>query len=59
MAGQSLLILSTVAAAFFDIDSLVGIMSVFFFLISLFSATQGIAADALSVTIIKPEEHQT
>ena len=53
---QSLLVLSIVAAAFFDIDSQVGILSVFFFLISLFSATQDIAADALSVTIIKPEE---
>lgn len=53
---QSLLILSIIGAAFFDIDSQLGILAIFFFLISLFSATQDIAADALSVTILKPEE---
>jgi len=53
---QSAIILSLIAAAFFDINHQLPILAVFFSLISIFSATQDIAADALAVTILKPEE---
>ncbi len=53
---QSLIIISLVAAAFFDINSQMSILAVFFALVSIFSATQDIAADALAVTVLQPEE---
>lgn len=53
---QSLIIVSLIGAAFFDIGEQMGILAVFFALVSLFSATQDIAADALAVTVLKPEE---
>lgn len=53
---QSLIIISLVGAAFFDIGTQLNILAIFFALISIFSATQDIAADALGVTILKPEE---
>lgn len=53
---QSLLILSLIGAAFFDINSQLGILAVFFVLICTFSATQDIAADALAVTMLAPKE---
>ena len=56
VALQVLMILSTVGAAFFSIDDHLPILSVLFVLITFFSATQDIAADGLSVNILKPEE---
>lgn len=53
---QSLLIVTQVGAAFFNINDQLSILAVFFALIAIFSATQDIAADALAVTILKPEE---
>lgn len=53
---QSLLIVTQVGAAFFDINDQLSILAAFFALISIFSATQDIAADALAVTILSPEE---
>ncbi|MEM7738611.1 MAG: MFS transporter [Deinococcota bacterium] len=53
---QSLLMLSIVAAALFDINTQMPILAVFFMAISLFSATQDIAADALAITILEPRE---
>ncbi|MEM7111180.1 MAG: MFS transporter [Chloroflexota bacterium] len=53
---QSLIIISLVGAAFFDIGTQLNTLAVFFAFISIFSATQDIAADALGVTILKPEE---
>lgn len=56
IALQSLLIVTQVGAAFFDINDQLSILAVFFALIAIFSATQDIAADALAVTILNPEE---
>ncbi|MCG8349844.1 MAG: MFS transporter [Chloroflexales bacterium] len=56
IALQSLLIVTQVGAAFFDINDQLSILAVFFALIAIFSATQDIAADALAVTILHPEE---
>ncbi|MEM8863520.1 MAG: MFS transporter [Chloroflexota bacterium] len=53
---QTLIIVSLIGASFFDIGEQLGVLAVFFALVSLFSATQDIAADALAVTILKPEE---
>lgn len=53
---QSLLIVLLVAAAFFDIDSQLNILAIFFALISFASATQDIAADAIGVNVLSPEE---
>jgi MFS family permease len=53
---QSLMIVSLVAAAFFDIGSQLPILAGCFVLLSFLSATQDIAADALAVTILAPEE---
>lgn len=53
---QSLLMVTLVIAAFFDISTQLNTLALLFALISLFSATQDIAADALGVTILKPEE---
>ncbi|MEM7331129.1 MAG: MFS transporter [Chloroflexota bacterium] len=53
---QSLMIVSLIGAAFFDISSQISILAVFFALVSIFSATQDIAADALAVTLLSPEE---
>lgn len=53
---QSLIMLSLIATAFFDVNSQLSILAIFFALVSFFSATQDIAADALAVTILKSEE---
>ena len=53
---QSLLIVTQVGAAFFHINDQLSILAIFFALIAIFSATQDIAADALAVTILNPEE---
>ncbi|MEM9775581.1 MAG: MFS transporter [Chloroflexota bacterium] len=53
---QSLIIVALVGASFFDINEQMGVLAMFFAMISLFSATQDIAADALAVTVLKPEE---
>ncbi|MEM7533210.1 MAG: MFS transporter [Chloroflexota bacterium] len=53
---QCIMIALLVGAAFFDIGSQMGILAIFFALISMSSATQDIAADALGVTILEPEE---
>ncbi|MBI1298512.1 MFS transporter [bacterium] len=53
---QSLLALSMVAAAFFQVPEQLSSLTLVFALISTFSATQDIAADALAVTILQPEE---
>lgn len=56
IALQLLMIILLVGAAFFDIDEQLNILAFFFGLISFASATQDIAADALGVTILAPEE---
>ncbi|MEM8535400.1 MAG: MFS transporter, partial [Chloroflexota bacterium] len=53
---QSLLIVSLISASFFNIETQLPILSVFLILASLLSATQDIAADALAVTVLAPEE---
>lgn len=53
---QSLLIVSLVVASFFDIAEQMPILPFLFALISFFSASQDIAADALAVTILEPSE---
>lgn len=53
---QSLLILFLVIASFFNINSQLSTLAIFFAAISFLSATQDIAADALGVTILQPEE---
>jgi MFS family permease len=53
---QLLMILATVSAAFFPPGTHLPALAVLLVLISFFSATQDIAADGLSVTILRPEE---
>ncbi|MEM7331128.1 MAG: MFS transporter [Chloroflexota bacterium] len=53
---QSLIFVSLVAASFFDVAINFTVLAVLFGLISLFSATQDIAADALGVTMLTPDE---
>ncbi|MEM7802583.1 MAG: MFS transporter [Chloroflexota bacterium] len=53
---QSLLIVLLVAVSFFDIDSQMSILLLLFGVAAFVSATQDIAADALGVTILAPEE---
>ena len=56
IVAQSLLIILLIIAAFFDINSQLNILIGLFALIALAAATQDIAADALGVTILAPEE---
>lgn len=53
---QTLLIMVMIGASFFIVPDQLHILAGFFVLITLFSATQDIAADALAVTILKSEE---
>ena len=53
---QLLMILSTVTASFFPFGGHSPVMFLLLVLITFFSATQDIAADGLSVTILRPEE---
>ncbi len=53
---QMLLILVMISASFFTVPDQLSILMLFFAFIAAFSATQDIAADALAVTILKPEE---
>ncbi|MEM7125965.1 MAG: MFS transporter [Chloroflexota bacterium] len=53
---QCLMIVSLIGASFFDINSQMSTLAIFFAMISIFSATQDIAADALAVTVLEPEE---
>ncbi|MEM8861750.1 MAG: MFS transporter [Chloroflexota bacterium] len=53
---QSLLIIFMIIASFFDIETQFWLLFGLFLIISVLSATQDIAADALGVTILSPEE---
>ncbi len=53
---QSLMILSLICAAVLDITSQYTLLIVCFALFSVFSASQDIAADALGITILEPQE---
>lgn len=53
---QLFMILSTVGASFFSFDGNLPVLAVLLVLITFFSATQDIAADGLSVTILEPGE---
>lgn len=53
---QSLIIISLVIASTLDMNNQMPVLAAFLALVSIFSATQDIAADALAVTILEPEE---
>lgn len=53
---QSLIIISLVIASTLDMNKQMPVLAAFLVLVSLFSATQDIAADALAITILEPEE---
>lgn len=53
---QMLMIIVTIGASFFSITGQLAVLSLFFVLLAIFSATQDIAADGLAVTILEPEE---
>lgn len=53
---QTLLIIAMIGGAFFTVPGLLSILAVLIALVAIFSSTQDIAADALAVTILEPEE---